>query len=151
MTDTPSFDVDAYLAEPNQIFVATNGPTIRPLWYQWEDGCFWLITGPWAKLFARVQKDPKLALLVDTCDLKTGRILQVMASGTVEFTPYDIPRARRMLHRYLGTDEASWSSEPDDYRGYLRDDGPPGAVWLKIKPTTFKPFNFSYRNAAKPA
>jgi hypothetical protein len=143
----PAFDVDAFLAEPQQVYVATNGPTVRPLWYQWEDGCFWMINGPWAKLYARLQKDPKVALMVDVYERDQGRVLQVMASGTVEFTPYDIPRARRMLHRYLGPDEASWSSAPDDYRGYLRDAGPPGAVWLKVKPASMKLFNFSYQKS----
>jgi Pyridoxamine 5'-phosphate oxidase len=145
MMTTPPFDVDAFLAEPNQAFVATNGPTVRPLWYQWEDGCFWLISGPWAKLYSRTCKDPEIALIVDICDVKKGRILQVMASGAVETVPYDIPRARRMLHRYLGPDEASWSSKPDDYRGYLRDSGPHGAVWLKLKPRKLLPFNFCYQ------
>ena len=139
-----SFDVDAFLAEPRQVQLATNGPTIRTLDYQWEDGCFWMISGPWAKLFARIQKDPKLALLIDIEERDRGRTYQIMANGNAEITPYDIPRARRMLHRYLGPDEASWSTAPDDYPGYLRESGPPGAVWLKIKPTSLKTFNFSY-------
>ena len=143
---TAPFDVDAFLAEPNQVFVATNGPTIRPLWYLWEDGCFWIMSGAWAKLFARVQKDPKLALLIDTCDFKTGRVLQVMASGNVEIVPFDKPRARRLMYRYLGPDEAAWPSKPDDYRGFLADPGPPGISWLKLKPTTFKSFNFSFQD-----
>ena len=142
---TPAFDVDAFLAEPLQAMVATNGPTVRPLWYQWEEGCFWMISGPWAKLFHRMQKDPEVSVLVDVCDIPKGRILQVIASGAVEIVPYDVPRARRMLYRYLGPDEASWSSKPDDYRGYLRGDGPPGAVWLKLKPRKFLPFNFCFQ------
>jgi hypothetical protein len=62
-------------------------------------------------------------------------------------TPYDIPRARRMLERYLGPDESTWSSSPTDYPGFLRDGGPPGAVWLKIKPRKFVTYNFSYTNS----
>jgi nitroimidazol reductase NimA-like FMN-containing flavoprotein (pyridoxamine 5'-phosphate oxidase superfamily) len=142
--ETHSFDLDAFLEEPLTVRVATNGPTIRPLWYHWEDGCFWIINGPWAKLYERVLKDPMLALLLDVDERDRGRIYQVMVRGKAEVTPYDIPRARRMLHRYLGPDEASWSTAPDDYPGYLREPGPPGAVWLKIKPTTLKTFNFSY-------
>jgi nitroimidazol reductase NimA-like FMN-containing flavoprotein (pyridoxamine 5'-phosphate oxidase superfamily) len=144
MTGDP-FDVDAFLAEPLTARVATNGPTVRPLWYQWEDGCFWMMNGPWAKLFKRVQTDPKISLVVDVFEFDTGRVLQVIASGSVEIVPYDIPRGRRLLHRYLGPDEDSWSSAPDDYRGYLRDPGPPGLSWLKLKPAKFLPFNFSYK------
>ena len=139
-----TFDVEAFLAEPLPVRVATNGPTVRPLWYQWEEGCFWIINGPWAKMYHRLLKDPKIALIIDVNEFDTGRIYQVMASGDAEMTPYDIPRARRMLHRYLGPDEASWSTAPDNYPGYLATPGPPGAVWLKIKPKMFKAFNFSY-------
>ena len=141
----PAFDVDAFLAEPLTARVATNGPTVRPLWYHWEDGCFWIINGPWAKLFARVQRDPAISLVVDVYEMSTGRVLQVIASGDVEITPYDIPRARRMLHRYLGPDESAWSTAPDDYPGYLREPGPPGAAWLKMKPKKLLPFNFSFQ------
>jgi nitroimidazol reductase NimA-like FMN-containing flavoprotein (pyridoxamine 5'-phosphate oxidase superfamily) len=145
MTDTAhSFDVDTVLAEPNPIIVATNGPSVRPMWYQWEDGSFWVISGPWAKLFSRIQTDPTLALLIDIEERHKGRIYQVMVRGNAEITPYDIPRARRMLHRYLGPDESAWSTAPDDYPGYLREPGPPGAVWLKIEPTSLRTFNFSY-------
>lgn len=49
-----------------------------------------------------------------------------------------------MLHRYPGPDESSWSRAPDDYPGFLREPGPPRAVWLKIEPTWLKTFNFSY-------
>ena len=141
----PAFDIDAFLAEPLQARVATNGPTVRPLWYQWEDGCFWILNGPWAKLYHRVLRDPEIALVIDVYELDTGRVLQVMASGAVEVTPYDIPRARRMLHRYLGPDESKWSTKPDDYPGYLREPGPPGAVWLKLAPRKLLPFNFSFQ------
>jgi len=141
-----TFDVDAFLAEPLTARIATNGPTVRPIWYHWEEGCFWIMNGPWAKLFARVQTDPEVALIVDVCELDKGRVLQVMAHGAVEIVPFDIPRARRLLHRYLGPDEASWSSEPDDYRGYLREPGPPGCSWLKLKPRKLLPFNFNFKN-----
>ncbi len=59
-----TFDVDAFLAEPRQVQLATNGPTIRTLDYQWEDGCFWIVNGPWTKLLGRIQNDPKVVLIV---------------------------------------------------------------------------------------
>jgi nitroimidazol reductase NimA-like FMN-containing flavoprotein (pyridoxamine 5'-phosphate oxidase superfamily) len=139
-----TFDVDAFLAEPRQVQLATNGPTIRTLDYQWEDGCFWILSGPWAKLLERVRKDPKVALIVDTTEYDTGRIYQVTAYGDAEITPFDLSRARRMLERYMGRDQSTWSTAPTDYPGYLRDGGPPGAVWLKIRPKKFVAYNFSY-------
>ena len=67
-----------------------------------------------------------------------------MAKGEAEIRPYDIPRARKVLHRYLGEDESAWSTSPDNYPGYVSEPGPPGAVWLRIEPTFLKTFNFSY-------
>ena len=141
---TVPFDVDAFLAEANECRLATNGPTVRPMWYQWEDETFWVISGPHAKLYARLQKDPRASLVVDVFELNTGRVHQVMATGEVEMTPYDVDRARRMLIRYLGPDQSQWSTTPDDYPGYLRDGGPPGAVWLKLNAKKVLTFNFSF-------
>ncbi len=141
---TVPFDVEAFLAEGIECRLATNGPTVRPMWYQWEDETFWLISGPHAKLFDRIQQDPKVSLVIDVYEMDTGRVLQAMATGKVEVTPYDVDRARRMLVRYLGADESTWSTKPDDYPGYLRDGGPPGAVWLRLKPKRILAFNFSF-------
>jgi hypothetical protein len=73
--------------------------------------------------------------------------MQVCAYGAAAATPYDLERVRRMLHRYLGPDEGSWSDSPDDYRAYLRDGGPPGAVLLKLVPRKLIALNFSYARA----
>jgi nitroimidazol reductase NimA-like FMN-containing flavoprotein (pyridoxamine 5'-phosphate oxidase superfamily) len=138
------FDVEAFLAEGNACRLATNGPTVRPLWYHWENGAFWLISGPHAKLYERIQKDPRVSLVIDVYEVDTGRVLQVMATGKVNIAPYDTARARRMLVRYLGADESTWSTKPDDYPGYVRDNGPPGCVWLKLQPKRVLTFNFSF-------
>ena len=137
-------EVDAFLAEPITAQLATNGPTIRPVWYQWEDGAFWIISGPWAKLYRRVQTDPDVAFCVDVGDFDNGIVKQVIAYGPVQTRDYDVDRARRLLHRYLGPDEESWSDSPDDYRSYLRDGGPPGAVFLRLQPAKVTALNFSY-------
>jgi len=139
------FDLDAFLAEPLIANVATNGPTVRPLDYQWEEGAFWLITLPWTKLFQRVQRDPEIALVIEVSEYdRGGRVLQVMASGAVELTPYDVPRAARMLFRYHGPDPGKWSKSPADYPSFIREPGPQGAAWLKLKPRKLLTFNYSY-------
>ena len=146
LTMSPA-EIDDFLAEPINAQLATNGPTIRPVWFQWEGGAFWIISGPWAKLYTRVQSDPKVALCIDLGDFDSGRVLQVCAYGSVEIHDYDVELVRRMLHRYLGPDEDSWSDSPDDYRAYLRDGGPPGAVLLKLAPRKLIAMNFSYARA----
>lgn len=74
----------------------------------WEDGYFWWLTGSWSALAQRLAGDPAVALVVDTCDLATGRVLQVVAAGVAEVVPLDRERAVRKLTRYLGGDLGSW-------------------------------------------
>jgi nitroimidazol reductase NimA-like FMN-containing flavoprotein (pyridoxamine 5'-phosphate oxidase superfamily) len=87
-----ALDVDAFLAQPLTGRVATSGPTVRPTWYLWEDGAFWILTGPWARLPARVQADPAVAIVVDVCDLATDLVQQVIARGRAEILPFDVAR-----------------------------------------------------------
>jgi hypothetical protein len=141
MASTP-FDVDAFLARPLVARVATNGPTVRPVWYLWEDHAFWVLTGPWTKLWARVRADPSLALIVDECDLATGVVRQVIARGRGELVPFDVPRGRRKLVRYLGADEHRWDER---FRRYLYDDPQSrGTVWLRVSAASLIVQDLSY-------
>lgn len=137
-----AFDVDTFLSQPLTARVATNGPTVRPTWFLWEDHAFWILTGPWARLVNRVQVDPALAVVVDECDLTTGTVRQVIARGQAEFLPFDVPRGRRKLSRYLGTDETCWDQR---FRRYLYDDPTEnGTVWLRLHPAVLKVKDLSY-------
>ena len=137
-----AFDVDAFLAQPLTARLATNGPTVRPLWFLWEDGAFWVLTGPWTRLFDRVKDDPKVSLVVDECDLASGRVRQVVARGTAELVPFDVPRGRRKLTRYLGADETRWD---DRFVRYLYDDpARRGTVWLRLTPRSLRALDLSY-------
>ena len=128
----PEFDIEAFLSRPLTARVATNGPTVRPVWFLWEGGAFWILTGPWARLLDHVRRDPAISLVVDICDTDTGFVKQVIASGEVEILPFDVPRGRRKLSRYLGTDEGNWD---DRFRHYLLDDPfERGTVWLRLRP-----------------
>ncbi|MFE7114524.1 pyridoxamine 5'-phosphate oxidase family protein [Streptomyces sp. NPDC057654] len=136
------FDVDAFLAQPLTARVATNGPTVRPTWFLWEDEAFWVLTGPWAKLLGRVQADPAIALVVDVCDVGTGSVRQVIARGQAEVLPFDVARGRRKLSRYLGTDEDEWDAR---FRRYVRDDpAVSGAAWVRLRPASLTAKDLSY-------
>jgi nitroimidazol reductase NimA-like FMN-containing flavoprotein (pyridoxamine 5'-phosphate oxidase superfamily) len=137
-----TFDVDTFLARPLTARVATAGPTVRPVWYLWEEGAFWILTGPWARLLGRVRADPALALVVDVCEPDTGLVRQVIARGRAEILPFDVPRGRRKLARYLGPDDTAWDPR---FRHYLLDD-PAGAgtVWLRLRPTSLMAKDLSY-------
>ncbi len=134
------FDVDEFLARPLTARVATHGPTVRPTWYLWEDGAFWILSGPWSRLPDRVRSSPRLALTVDVCELDTGVVRQVVASGDAVIEPFDIPRGRRKLARYLGADETRWDPR---FRAYLH--GEPGTLWLRLPPSRLGASDLSYR------
>lgn len=36
----------------------------QPLWFVWEDGAFWWLTGPWAALPRHLDHDPRVAVVV---------------------------------------------------------------------------------------
>ncbi|GAA3572716.1 hypothetical protein GCM10022222_66150 [Amycolatopsis ultiminotia] len=136
------FDVDEFLARPLTARVATDGPTVRPTWYLWEDGAFWVLSGPWSRLPERVRASPRLALTVDVCDPATGLVRQVVASGSAQLRPFDVPRGRRKLVRYLGPDESRW--DPRFFR-YLHDDpAERGTVWIRLAPTVLRAVDLSY-------
>ena len=136
------FDVDQFLQGPLTARVATNGPTIRPTWYLWEDGAFWILTGTWSRLPGRVQTDPRVAIVVDTCDTTSGQVRQVVARGTGELLPFDADRGRRKLVRYLGVDEDRWD---DRFRRYLHDDPTQrGTSWLCVRPDRLCAIDLSY-------
>lgn len=139
---THPFDVDAFLRQPLTARIATSGPTVRPVWYLWEDEAFWILTGPWAHLHRRVRADPSVALMVDETDLATGLVRQVIARGGAELLPFDVERGRRKLARYLGTDETLWDTR---FGRYLYDDpGQRGTTWLRVAPATLTAKDLSY-------
>lgn len=56
--------------------------------------------------------------------------------------PFDVPRGRRKLSRYLGADEAEWDAR---FRRYLLSDpAERGTVWLRVRPDTLVAKELSY-------
>jgi hypothetical protein len=130
VTSPPPFDVDAFLGLPLTARVATDGPTVRPVWFLWEERAFWILSGPWARLYHRVREDPRIAVVVDVCEPATGVVRQVTAGGRVSVEPFDVPRGRRLPGRYLGPDESRWDRR---FVRYLHDDpAERGTAWLRL-------------------
>lgn len=128
------FDIDEFLAQPLTAHIATNGPTVRPIWYLWEHDAFWILGGPRARLLDRVQADPAVALTVDVCDLGTGLVRQVIANGRAELVPFHVARRWRKRSRYLGVDESRWDQRFQDYLHV--DPAETGTVWIVPRPKT---------------
>jgi hypothetical protein len=137
------FDVDAFLARPLTARLAVAGPSVRPVWYLWEDSAFWVLTGSWSQMPSLIGRDPHVALVIDTCELGTGEVLQVVASGNAELRPYDVHRGFRKLSRYLGGDESTWDER---FRRYLH--GANEAQWLRVLPTSLRASDLSFQPSA---
>lgn len=138
------FDLEQFLSEPLIARVATNGPTIRPVWYLWEEEAFWWLTGRWSNLPEIIEHDALIALVIDTWDPNTGEILQLTASGNAGLHPFDADRARRKLVRYLGTDVSRWD-QGRFIKGTFED---PSAAFVRLKPDRVTVKDRSYRSPA---
>lgn len=145
MGERRDFDPDPFLAQPLVARVATAGPTVRPIWFLWEEGAFWWLTGSWSVLGRLLQTDPAVVLVVDTCDLSTGVVQQVRASGSAAVVPYDAQRARRKLQRYLGPDEQAWDRDRFDVLAMEQD---PQAGLVMLDPDRMETLDLSYVPAA---
>jgi nitroimidazol reductase NimA-like FMN-containing flavoprotein (pyridoxamine 5'-phosphate oxidase superfamily) len=133
------FDLGRFLAQPLTAHVAAAGPSVRPIWFLWEDGAFWWLTGGWSRLTATLKNDPRVALVVDTCHLDTGTVLQVTAEGEAEIYQLDRERARRLLRRYLGGEEARWP--PRFAEGTFHD---PATRLIRLEPARLTARTLSY-------
>lgn len=101
-----------------------DGPTIRPVWFLFEDGTLWWLTGAYSTLTSILDHDPRVAVVIDDVDLRTGRVHAVTMTGVAEVHPLDVPLATRKVAKYLGDDMASW---PDRFRHAVDD---PDDNWL---------------------
>ena len=140
MTRLQPFDVDAFLTQPLVARVATDGPSVRPVWFLWEDGAFWWLTHTRNRLVRHVAQNPQVALVVDTCDLSTGQVLRVLARGPAVVLPLDEARAWRTLRKYLGPDVDTW-----DPRFVASTFGNPGTRMIRMIPTALRARDHSFR------
>lgn len=101
-------DISTFLERPLVARVATNGPTLRPLWFLYEEPTFYWLTDTANVLHHAVLARERLILVVDECDVRTGEVIHVRARGYGEIIPVDRDRAMRKFSRYLGADQSQW-------------------------------------------
>jgi nitroimidazol reductase NimA-like FMN-containing flavoprotein (pyridoxamine 5'-phosphate oxidase superfamily) len=136
------FDIDAFLALPLVARLVTTGPTVRPIWYLWEECSFWWLTGSHSRLAEIVQRDPQVSLLIDTCELESGQVRVVQARGPADVVPLDKGRAIRKLSRYLGPDEERWDPR---FPNALYED--PTTRLVRMAPRRIRAWDRSFRPA----
>ncbi len=75
-----------------------------------------------------------MALVVDEYGPVSGRVRQVVARGTAELLPCDVPRGRRKLSRYPGEGESRWDRRFLDH--LYADPERSGTVRLHVVPAS---------------
>lgn len=101
-------DIADFLQRPLVARVATNGPTLRPVWYLYEEPTFYWLTDTANYLHRAILAGEPLVLVVDECDVRTGEVVHVRARGIAQIIPVDRARALRKFARYLGADQSLW-------------------------------------------
>jgi nitroimidazol reductase NimA-like FMN-containing flavoprotein (pyridoxamine 5'-phosphate oxidase superfamily) len=133
-------ELDAFLAEIRLCHFATvddkGRPRVRPLWYLWRDGAFWLTTRMEIRHTGRDLGSQKIATLSIASDDKPYRA--VIATGEVEVLGRDEALLKAVSSRY--GDEGRWlahaMTEPD-------------RVAMKLAPKTLLSWHYGRGDNAK--
>lgn len=118
-------------------YVGANGqPHVVPIWYQYADGEFVVVTGPKADKVRHISERPRVSLTIDT-DSRPYKVLLVDGVATVEHTEGMAAEYPAIVRKHLG----------DAAEGYLaRMEGRvKRQVRIRIKPTAVQILDFMQR------
>jgi PPOX class probable F420-dependent enzyme len=106
-------EIDAFLEEPHLCHFATidaDGlPRVRPLWYLWKDGEFWLTTRTQARFTGRdLASSPRVALSIGS-EYRPYRA--VVVHGVPEVVPKDLETLIAISMRYGDERGSPWTAE----------------------------------------
>jgi len=137
-------DLDEFLSRPLFGYLATaseGGSRVSPVWFLWEEEVMWIMGNREADTFpTRIERDPRSALAIVDFDRKTGLVHHVEMRGRAHVLPFDQERARRLLHRYLGTQEDEW-----DAQRFIEPLDDPDNVFIRFEPETVVARDQSYQ------
>jgi nitroimidazol reductase NimA-like FMN-containing flavoprotein (pyridoxamine 5'-phosphate oxidase superfamily) len=131
-------NLDDFLARPLVARVATNGPTVRPVWFIFEERAFWWLTKTGTVLANAIERGEPICLVVDCCDLQTGEVIKVSATGRAEILALDRERAMRKFVRYLGPDPSRWDSR------FMKSLADPSVRFARLMPTRMDASDMSF-------
>jgi hypothetical protein len=107
-------ELDKFLSRPLFAHLATAsefGPRESPVWFLWEDGAIWIIGNRRTDTFPkRIDREPQCAVGIVDFDRRHGVVQHVGMRGQATVEPFDQARAKRLLRRYLGENEAEWDA-----------------------------------------
>lgn len=85
------------------------GPGDSPVWVLWENSSIWMFGSRRTDTFPqRIERDARCAIGIVDFDRAAGLVEHAGFRGRATIEPFETERARRLLARYLGADEARW-------------------------------------------
>ena len=145
-------ELDDFLAGQRTCRVATvgaRGPHLTPLWYVWDGTALWLTSVVASQRWADLQRDPRVAVLVDTGE-DYGELRGAELRGSVEVVG-EVPRTGTQDERLAGPERLFARK----YAGgdFMDHDG--RHAWLRLVPDTitrwdFRKIKHSERTGAAP-
>lgn len=140
-----SVELDEFLARPLFAHLATvvdGSPRESPVWFLWEHNALWIIGSRATDTFPRrIEHEPRCAVGIIDFDPSSGRVHHIGFRGRAAVEPFDVPRARRLLGRYLGAGEAAWDAR---FRHTLADRDSDRNVFVRFDPQTAVARDVSY-------
>lgn len=134
-------ELESFLERPLFASLATaseDGPRSSPVWFLWADA-LWIISNDRTDSFPeRIRKDPRCAVSIVDYNAGTGLVEHVGMRGRASVRPFEAERARTLLRRYLGQNEALWDTR---FRNTLID---PENVLIAFTPETVVVRDVSY-------
>jgi nitroimidazol reductase NimA-like FMN-containing flavoprotein (pyridoxamine 5'-phosphate oxidase superfamily) len=142
-----SVDVDEFLSRPLFAHLATvseEGPRESPVWFLWEEGALWILGSRKTDSFpARLERDQRCAIGIVDFDLTRGLVQHVGVRGRASIEALDKAREKRLLARYLGTDESRWDER------FRKSLGDPETIFIRLEPETAVARDVSYSRIAR--
>lgn len=138
------FDPALLLDKPlmaNLSTISPDGPRNAPVWYAWERGALWMLSGADTSSACRIAADPRVAVEIVHYDNAGGVLAHLGLRGAATIEPMDPALFRRLLARYLGADEAQWN--PWFIDTIARIDDPSGRL-IRLAPDSVFTNNVSF-------
>jgi hypothetical protein len=132
-------EIDAFLAEEHVCRVATlgsAGPHATPLWYVWHEGALWLTSLARSQRWTDLERDPRIAVVVDAGGADYSQLRGVELRGRVEVVG-EVPRTGEPCPELDGPEQAFAGRYAGGHVGY---DG--RHAWLRLIPEKITSWDF---------
>jgi hypothetical protein len=132
-------ELNAFLAEQRTCRVATigpSGPHATPLWFCWDRACLWLYSITRSQRWADVQKDPRVAVVIDAGDDYFG-LHGVEITGVAEVVG-EVPRVGEPNDE-LTVVEARFARKNSGQDAMFYDGK---HAWLRVTPNKISSWDF---------